>query len=283
MKLFHRPPFLDDPAFKEWEKKSLRARAALLESMRPPERFSESIWQEFKKEFLVPLGKCAYCEGRYNGGEFGDAEHYRPKGEVTEGRRCIEHPGYFWLSYEWHNLLLSCKKCNSAHPDQDQSESSRKVSHPGKLCEFPVSASRLTSPSADPERWIEELLAEKPMLLNPYFDNPCDHFEALKDGWLWHKTERGEATIAVCHLNRRELREDRKSAEANVKGRATNFLIANLTGEQDWNQHCFGPSEAFSTYLNYKLREEVESYMKRVGSKVAASGLAATLADSLPK
>lgn len=279
MKLFYRPPFLDEPDFKEWEKRSIRARGAM-DQARPPERFNESIWQDFKRDFLVRLGRCAYCEGRYIAGEFGDAEHYRPKSKVTEERSGIEHPGYFWLAYEWHNLLLACRKCNSTHPNLDKCEGRNKVSHPGKLCEFPVGAPRITGPSADPEKWIEELLAEEPRLLNPYFDDPCDHFEALQDGYLWHKTKRGEATIEVCHLNRKELRDERKNAEVNVKGRSTTFLLANMTGDADWDQHCFGPGEAFSTYLNYRLKEEVDSYFKKVGSKVAASGLKSTRSES---
>ena len=127
---------------------------------------------------------------------------------MTEGRKCIGHPGYFWLAYEWHNLLLACRKCNSTHQDHDKREARKKVSHPGKLCEFPVGHAGI-APSADPEKWIDELLAEGPVLLNPYLDDPCHHLEARKDGWLWHRTERGRMTIDVCHLNRKEFRSER--------------------------------------------------------------------------
>jgi hypothetical protein len=268
MKLFYRPPFLDDPAFKEWEKRAVSARDAL-DPARPPERFNVSIWQDFKKHFLVRLKRCAYCEGRYIAGEFGDAEHYRPKGEVTEGRKGIEHPGYFWLAYEWHNLLLSCKKCNSSHADYDSSEPPK--GHPGKLCEFPVRAARITRPSGDPEKWIDELLAEEPLLLNPYFDDPCDHFEAVKDGWLWHKTERGKATIEVCHLNRQELREERVQAEENVKTRANSIWTAQAYAPVTWDQARFGPQAEFSTYLNCKLREELERLARGYDALLAQS------------
>jgi hypothetical protein len=31
----------------------------------------------------------------------------------TEKEKEFEHPGYYWLAYEWTNLLPSCYDCNS--------------------------------------------------------------------------------------------------------------------------------------------------------------------------
>src|SRR5262249_38675962 len=77
------------------------------------------------KDFLIRLfnGKCAYCESKFTVSQPGDVEHFRPKGRVvddnfkpirvqhpTKGE--IEHPGYYWLAYEWKNLLPSCADCN---------------------------------------------------------------------------------------------------------------------------------------------------------------------------
>src|SRR5690606_11272092 len=50
------------------------------------------------------LNKCAYCERL----EKADIEHYRPKKSVLGEA----HDGYYWLCYEWTNLLPSCVKCN---------------------------------------------------------------------------------------------------------------------------------------------------------------------------
>ena len=50
--------------------------------------------------------KCAYCE---TGGGKADIEHYRPKGSVKEEDT---HSGYYWLAYEWSNLIPSCVKCS---------------------------------------------------------------------------------------------------------------------------------------------------------------------------
>lgn len=258
MTIVNRPPFLDTAEYAAWETRASKARDAMLKSDKPPAKFNEGLWQSFKNEFLIPLGRCAYCEGRYTAGEFGDAEHYRPKGEVTQARQKVkDHPGYYWLAYEWHNLLLACKKCNSKHPDRDNSTPKKKVSHEGKLCEFPVVGERLHKPSADPSQWIDELLTERPLLLNPYFDRAEDHFEARLDGWIYQKSERGRITIDVCDLNRRELRDERRNSEAHAKAKAVALWNAQPHGV-DWTKDSFGPNVAFSTYLNCKVREELK-------------------------
>ena len=78
------PAFLESPEFRAWEKRALAARTTVLRSTAKERKFTDKIWQDFKNDFLVPIGRCGYCEGRYTAGEFGDAEHYRPKSEVTE-------------------------------------------------------------------------------------------------------------------------------------------------------------------------------------------------------
>lgn len=68
-------------------------------------------------------GKCAFCECFIMDSDVGDVEHYRPKAEITVAKHAepsgeegvTTHPGYFWLSQTWSNLLLSCKQCNQAY------------------------------------------------------------------------------------------------------------------------------------------------------------------------
>ncbi|MGB0932388.1 MAG: hypothetical protein ACPGVB_16520, partial [Chitinophagales bacterium] len=50
--------------------------------------------------------KCAYCESIEAKPEI---EHYRPK----KGVKGIIHDGYYWLCYEWTNLIPSCRYCNT--------------------------------------------------------------------------------------------------------------------------------------------------------------------------
>jgi len=167
------------------------------------------IYKELRTLFLIPAfsGKCAYCE-HANGSHYPvHTEHFRPKGLVTEGRSPIKHNGYFWLVYEWWNLLPSCASCNTNHTDPAD-----KVSHPGKLNEFPISGDRVCHPCSDPDGWVAALDPEVPLLLNPYFDDPEAHIEF---DWLTglpiprNESPRGRETIKVCHLDRMSLCEER--------------------------------------------------------------------------
>lgn len=53
---------------------------------------------------------CAYCQSEL-GRERGEVEHFRPKKGGPVG-------GYFWLAYEFSNLLLSCRWCNNSKGDR---------------------------------------------------------------------------------------------------------------------------------------------------------------------
>ncbi|MDE1468457.1 HNH endonuclease signature motif containing protein [Aurantiacibacter sp. D1-12] len=51
--------------------------------------------------------KCAFCESKVLGTQFGDVEHLKPKKQYPE------------LFVEWENLTLACSKCNNAKRDVD--------------------------------------------------------------------------------------------------------------------------------------------------------------------
>ena len=59
--------------------------------------------------------KCCFCESKFKHISDGDVEHFRPKAEYSQGRETnypLIRPGYFWLAYDWDNLLVSCEICN---------------------------------------------------------------------------------------------------------------------------------------------------------------------------
>ncbi|REH54733.1 uncharacterized protein (TIGR02646 family) [Tenacibaculum gallaicum] len=147
--------------------------------------------------------KCAYCERLAKA----DIEHYRPKKKVSEDET---HNGYYWLCYEWTNLLPSCVKCNRDG---------------GKHNKFPIIGNRVIVPSflANGELNLSHqlaqnnpLLAEAPYLLNPEIDNPELFFDFFNDP-LGNgirirgidNQDRGKNTIKICKLNRQELRLER--------------------------------------------------------------------------
>ncbi len=152
----------------------------------------DSVRGELRK---VYRNKCAYCEGRTSHGSAPRVDHYRPKKKVKNEDG---HPGYYWLAYEWSNLVHSCEKCNGI-----------KSNH------FPVQGKRVSEPGVDPDRWLadsETLLKEEPLLLNPELDRPEDHLVFLPNGSVMEKngSPGGRRTIEVCGLEREDLRIERK-------------------------------------------------------------------------
>jgi uncharacterized protein (TIGR02646 family) len=146
--------------------------------------------------------KCAYCESK----DHLEIEHYRPKGKVSKDN---EHKGYYWLAYEWSNLLLACRGCNNGKD--------------AKGTKFPldVGGKRVYSPPNDRSQWVsdsETCLNEKPLLLNPEIDTPEDQLEFLYDGLVreiegkkeGEGKERGKETIIICNLNRDSLRLNKR-------------------------------------------------------------------------
>lgn len=131
--------------------------------------------------------KCCFCERRI---EIGDVEHYRCKGAVLQkvGEPKLL-PGYFWLAYDWENLLFCCEKCNRSF----------------KRIFFPLAnpADRAISPHHD-------LSAEKPLLIHPAVENPEDFIEYVADvPRAKAANERGLATIQITGIDRPFLAEDR--------------------------------------------------------------------------
>ncbi len=135
--------------------------------------------------------KCAYCETHVRAGTVLEYDHFRPKKGVKDS----SHTGYFWLGYEWTNLVPACPNCNRA-----------KSNH------FPIQGERVES-SAFSGQWNAEeapkfkagsplLEAEKPLLLHPETDEPEKHLVFLGSGMLKGTTAQGEKTIEICGLNR---------------------------------------------------------------------------------
>ena len=137
-------------------------------------------------------GKCAYCE-QYKNGDFGCVEHYRPKGGFGSP---LQKPGYYWLAYEWQNLLFSCSECNTSYKRNLfplVNENSRNIEH-------------------------RDISNEEPAIINPATTDPGEHIEfsefiirpKLIDG---QESLQGKTTIGVFRLNdRKDLKERRRNA-----------------------------------------------------------------------
>ncbi|HVS51966.1 MAG TPA: hypothetical protein VHD62_06380 [Opitutaceae bacterium] len=165
-------------------------------------------------------GKCAFCEADIVNNQPGDVEHYRPKCGVLDeaGKPVAGHNGYYWLAYDWRNLLPSCADCNRGRYGSDGT-------YFGKAEFFPVDGKRATKPGEEAD--------EQAMLLHPGVDNPNDHllFDP-KTGVIAGMTERGKITVKLLGLNREKLPEARKRVYSSVRASIVELASALLLNEQ---------------------------------------------------
>ena len=193
-------PEPDTESWKRWRAQCGVATQKLVERRRAGEKpkieelYRDKKMQRVYKRRGPPFHrKCAYCESDVLVAQYGDIEHWRPKGKVTDEHNKMvsireangtlrPHPGYYWLAYNWRNLLLSCAICNQK----------------GKGTKFPVEGFRAGAPGTEVD--------EEPLLLNPTQDDPEEHLQFdVRLGIVARRTRRGKASIDILGLNREEL------------------------------------------------------------------------------
>lgn len=150
-------------------------------------------------------GKCVYCETLISRTSEGDIEHFRPHRAVSdenwepvtitnERGQTVPHPGYYWLAYDWTNLVPACHTCNRTGKIGD-----RRI---GKSTRFPVAKVHVSSPDGN-------LAIEEPLLINPASGSPEDdpekHLKIDTDnGLLEPLSDRGRTCIDIFGLNIRD-------------------------------------------------------------------------------
>ena len=195
---------LTEPTTQEWKKWRTDAKAGhdvLRTQLQRTGTFDvkESLYKRMKDElFSLYHGKCAYCESPLRLSSWDQLDHFRPKNRVLDEHSrvvCINragkpHGGYYWLAYEWTNLLPSCAVCNQR-----------------KGAIFPVLAGSVHAKQPGQES------GEKPIFIHPVNDDPADHLEYVPAaGFLKSKTPRGKGCIDLLDLNREELVNERRTA-----------------------------------------------------------------------
>jgi len=176
-------------------------------------------------------GKCAYCECLFVLDQTGDVEHFRPKGQVLDGDANpvpakigginIPHPGYYWLAYDWRNLLPSCSKCNR----MTRTSEGKWV---GKGARFPTSGAFASNPGDE--------IQEQPLLIHPILDNPEKYLVFDPDtGRIEAKdnNDRGKACIEILDLNREKLPETRRDVYDGLLARMHEAMNALSMGRLD--------------------------------------------------
>ncbi len=148
--------------------------------------------------------KCAYCESKITATDDWNVEHFRPKGRVAERS---DHPGYYWLTYDWENLYPSCTHCNQRRKDKPVWGDLHYAHAGGKMDQFPLEIESTRAMSHDDDMNQEDIL-----LIDPCKDNPEQFFSYDITGQIVSSGDnlRGRATIDICHLERRRLRNRRR-------------------------------------------------------------------------
>ncbi len=133
-------------------------------------------------------GKCCFCESKFLETSHGDVEHFRPKRAYQKlNSTKLIYPGYYWLTYNWDNLMFSCEKCNRSYKRNQfplQTEATRKLFH-----NHPI------------------LIAnEDHLLINPNFEDPSIHITFLKEApHPKNGSIRGAKTIEAFKLDRMNI------------------------------------------------------------------------------
>jgi uncharacterized protein (TIGR02646 family) len=162
----------------------------------PP--FDEGIWSgpEVRQSLWeLTAGKCAYCESPL--GETGawSVDHFRPTGQAVNLDGAVSPDRYWWLAYEWDNLLPACPQCSR-----------------NKGTRFPVERQRVKATTTG-----EGLDREGALLLDPRRDDPPAHLAYVDGGEVVGTTDRGATTIAVVGLNRSALVDARREELARLR------------------------------------------------------------------
>ncbi|WAC12959.1 MULTISPECIES: hypothetical protein [Dyadobacter] len=128
-------------------------------------------------------GKCAFCEQNVSAVSHGDIEHFRPKGGFRQNKReHLKYPGYYWLAYNWDNMLFACAICNQRYKENL----------------FPLLDSTKRA-----RNHHDDLKNEKPYFINPATENPKFLIQFRQEFAVGiDKKNRGARTIEAIGLNR---------------------------------------------------------------------------------
>ena len=206
-------------------------------------KYFKPLWSNPEvKEFLYEAqhGKCCFCERKRDLKRDSDVEHFRPKAKVSESS---EHPGYWWLAYEWDNLFIACKTCNQGY----------------KKDHFPLKDETKRAFSKN-----DNFENEEPYLINPLKEDPENFIEyevpeeEEKQPFMIKaigKCERGKQTIEkLTGINYRNVMIERAEKLKNYKDSI--ILVENrLKKREDLEKHK-NASREFAGFARFYLKQK---------------------------
>lgn len=189
---------------------------------------------------MAQVGHCAYCEGTLAPVCIGHIEHFRPKGAVTDDDGRVLAKGYFWLAYEWTNLLLACEVCNVQC----------------KRTRFPLAreAQRASNPAAD-------IGVEAPLLIDPYDEDPRNFIRFRSSvAYAVDGNSRGRACINVYGLNREPLERARRERIHLVRTLGAIISLAVDGPEKEEALALYQEMTAESAMFSACIRDYLQNY-----------------------
>jgi len=210
--------------------------------------------------------KCAYCESTFLHVYYGDIEHFRPK-KFVGTKKEPKIPGYYWLSNDWNNLLLSCLFCNQAKSQLVKKGNKLVPITLGKQNQFPLSNKRLYNRVRSHVSWKKGKGKEDDkarLIINPCIDNPEKHLQYNEEGMIIPKKVRkngkkvddpkGSSSIEVYALQRMYLVQERRKRliDLNLQINHVNELFKKL------NDTDFISNPVMVAYYEGKLKENVD-------------------------
>lgn len=211
---------LDQATNRGWEGDFLQQKVeeAKVNARKKAITYKSTVWSDISNILAEQSkGKCWYCETNEIRSD-NPIDHFRPKNKVSE---CADHPGYWWLAFDWKNYRYSCTYCNSRRVDVE--------TEGGKQDHFPIFV---------PPEWNkcpEDTNVERPMLLDPIKDDDCklltfnDNGEACpvvenEDSEEYKKVNR---SIELYHLNHKPTTRARRFVFQRIRSliSSTNELL----------------------------------------------------------
>lgn len=258
-KIFVQEP--DSDIWKKWIRDCQEETKKAIDSVVRGEKpiVNENLYKRdsIKKSYFVTkdapfYGRCAYCESPIADTQYIQVEHFRPKAGVKdENGKVINlkdengidtgkpHLGYYWLAYDWRNLLPSCAICNQP-----------------KSILFPVVGQHAQVPN--------EEVNEKPLLINPISeleeDNPEHHLSIDSETGIMYavkESPRGAMCIKLFRLNERDqLVNERKK----IRIIANSMIIELREALQKIGDPIYSERQAYQEII--KCCEELISVFK---------------------
>ncbi len=138
--------------------------------------------------------KCCFCEIKVKSG---DVEHFRPKSGYQQNEKDnLSKPGYYWLAYEWDNMLYCCPDCNRSY----------------KRNLFP-----LIDDSKRAKSHSDNIDQEEPLFIHPGKENPEDFIEYKREEpRAINNDQRGKATIEQIINGNKELLDELRLTKYNL-------------------------------------------------------------------